>query len=166
MDIRKLRVWRSGLFRGAKFWLSAPSHTQKNLLLYETGNIEMEHIPLYTGFVDASKLNPDTKKSWEVEHGKKFHVYKNGVPVDDETVLVLSERTYRPLQPQVKQIESEIAGNKSSLEDIGVIKHNEALHDVAKGGQQTRIQEHIINACIVLCCLFAIAGFLLRVFEK
>ena len=154
MDLLKAYIFRAGFFKQVKYLVSTPQYSIKNILISESGIVSQELIPMQTGFVSAD----EAKKAWVVLHNLKFHVHKNGVPVDQDSVLALSERCYIPLDPlgttKPKELEK-----LSSLKDIARLRHTQARSDMSKNvDQNTQISQLIINGSFVMLGIFAVVA--------
>lgn len=102
------------------------------LEILETGVVGKEQLPMTTGFMRATLQ--EVKKAWANVHALKYQIYKNGQPTDGESVLVISERSYIPLDPlgTLKQKDKE---KLASLKDIAKVRHAQAR---AAAGAQDR----------------------------
>ena len=155
MDLLKLNIWRGGFFKQAKYLVSTPQKAQKNILISESGVVSQELIPMQTGFVSAEEV----KKAWLVLHNLKFQVHKSGEPAGQESVLVLSERSYVPLDP-LESLKPKDKEKLTSLKDIARLRHAEARADTGKNtDSNTQISQLIINGCFVMIGIFALVAF-------
>lgn len=156
MDLLKLNIFRGGLFKQAKFLISTPQQAGRVFLFGENGMASMEVLPLEDAFLSAD----EGKKSWQMDHAVTFKVYKYGEPFQDEPVLLLSERTYLPLDPfnTIKPKEKE---KRSSLLDIARLRHANVLADLKKTrGQQSNVAQLIIQGCFILLGLMLLGTFI------
>ena len=113
MDILKWEIFRSGVFKQAKFLVSAPRRAQKTVFISETGLISLELYPMSTGYISYN----EAKMAWIVLH--KLKVSLKGTP---EPVLVISERSYVPLNPYSRSID-----NIEPLKEIAKSRHGQKL---------------------------------------
>lgn len=152
MDLLKINLFRGGIFKQLKFLISVPQSAQKCVFIAESGIVSLEILPLHTGFVCPEKV----KKAWAVLHTLKFQVRKQNELEQDESVLVISERSYVPLDP-FNTIKEKDKARMTSLTDIAKLRHAEAR---AEAGKQTtpgtRLTELIINSCFVMLGIFAL----------
>lgn len=158
MDLLKLNIFRGGVFKQAKFLVSTPQSAQKVVLISEAGTISQEILPMHTGWI-STDIKMGLKKAWLVLHSCKFSVYKDGVPVQDEQVLLISERSYIPLDPNelIKQKEKE---KLTSLKDIARLRHTERRIDAGRytGGQG--MAEKIVYGCFILLGLMLLTNLI------
>lgn len=105
MDILKWEIFRHGIFKQAKFLVTAPQRAQTAVVLSETGLVSKEIMPMSTGFITWASL----KLSWLVIHKLKVQLKDN-----DEPVLLISERSYIPLDPY----ERLTASDRETLTDL------------------------------------------------
>lgn len=103
--------------------MSSPQKAQQVLGIMETGTVGIEPAPLQTGFIKAS--GEDVKKAWASIHALKLQVYKFGQPTEMETVMAISERSYKPLDPLEKMSEEDI-NSLASLSDIAGVRDAQA----------------------------------------
>lgn len=156
MDLLKLNLFRGGLFKQLRYLISTPKDAQKCVYISEAGIVSQEILPMSTGFVEAK----EKKKAWDVIHNLKWRVYKSGLPSQDEAVLVITDRSYIPLDP-FNTIKSKDKERLTSLKDIARLRHNEARADVGKQlDPNQRIAEFIVTSCFVLLGLFGVIALL------
>ena len=132
MNLLQLNLFRGGIFKQIKFLFSSPLQSQNAYYIAESGTASREILPIHTGF--AKPLQD--KKAWQVIHNLKLRVLKEGVPVQDETVLLISDRSHLPLDPLniLKQKEKE---RFASLTDIAQLRHAEARSEYVRGYDKT-----------------------------
>ncbi len=156
MNLLKIRLFQAGIFKQAKFLVSTPQIAQKVLYISEAGVVSQELLPMNTGFISA------LKKAWLVLHMLKFTVYKDGVPAQDEQVLLISDRSYIPLDPN-NVIKSKDRERLTSLTDIARLRHAETRADVDKNkDQRTDLAQTIIYGGFMLLGLLALGTFVLK----
>lgn len=151
MDLISMNLWRGGIFKQLKYLVSSPQQAQKVFLISETGVVSQEMLGMQTGFVVA----PKNKKAWAVIHSLKFQVRVDGLPPQDESVLVISERSYMPLDPlnTIGQKEKE---KIASLNDIARLRHAEARATAGTTRDtEGNLSSLIINGCFLLLALYA-----------
>lgn len=117
MDLSKLRIFQSGLFKQAKFLFSAPTRAQKVFMISESGTLSLELLPLSTGYL----ADNDAKMAWNV-----IHKLKVGLTEEDDPVLPVSERSRIPLDPYNIFNEEDLE-KLSSLKAIAATKYTEAF---------------------------------------
>jgi len=156
MNLSKWPIFKAGIFRQAKYLVSAPQKAQSVLEILETGTVGLEPLPMQTGFMQASA--PEVKKAWAMVHALKFQIYKDGQPTESDAALAISERSYIPLDPlntlQVKDREK-----LASLKDIAKVRHAQAR--AAAGAQDSHkdLAAFIIQAGFVILGLFGVLAF-------
>jgi hypothetical protein len=154
------RVFLKGFTKNAKFMFSTPQKVQKALFISETGLITMEILPMSTGFINSDL----SKRAWVVLHSLKMRICKDGEPVDDEPVLVISERSYKPIDPN-NRIKPRDKEKLTSLTDIARLRHADARSETATPNNQNDIAHTaivaysiIIGLCILYKFIFAMWG--------
>lgn len=151
MNLPRLVLLR-GIYRNAKFLFNPPSKTQKIIFVSETGLISQELLPIHTGFIVAEAI----KKAWLVIHSLKFAVRKNGEFTGAEPVLLVSERSYRPLDPNGR-LSKRDKEKMMSLNDIARLRHADARSEVGNGkNEQEDITRIIVTGCFILIGIFAV----------
>ncbi len=158
-NLLKMQFFQQGLFKQAKFMFSSPERPQGNIVLSETGTIGFETMPLHTGF----ETSLSTKRTWMVLHALKFKVYKNGKPYQDEPVLLITERSYLPLDPNSRLTTKEKA-KLASLKDIARLKHAEALSMAGRPNDGNDFMQSIIAYSFMLDAFFGILALIIRKF--
>jgi len=157
MDLLKLNLFRGSIFKQAKFLFSSPQQALKMMLVSEAATLSQEVLSIHTGFVKAL----EQKRAWVVLHNLKFRIYKNGVPTQDEPVLLISERSYIPLDPN-RIIKPEDREKLTSLKNIASQRHAVQLADAGKGEYNTTIQELVIQSMIVLMGILVVATLIMK----
>lgn len=158
MDLLKLNIFRGSIFKQAKFLISSPPKTQRCIYLSEAGVISQEYLPVNTGFVTADSA----KKAWLVLHGLKFPVLKNGEQCQEESVLLISDRSYFPLDPQGMMPQSE-KNKLINLKSIAKMKHAQARNDMSKDRDpHARLTEAIVTYSFLILALIGIGAMLLK----
>ncbi len=154
MDLLKLNLFRGGIFKQAKFLVSTPQKAGKTLFISEAGTISQEILPMHTGWISSG-----IKKAWLVLHGLKFTLCKDGKPIQDEPVLLISERSYIPLDPNgtLKPKDKE---KLTSLKDIARLRHAEERADAGRPEDKTDVQSTIITGSFILLALMLILNLI------
>jgi len=157
MNLSKWPIFKAGIFRQAKYLVSTPQRAQRVLEILETGTVGIELLPMQTGFIQATA--PEIKKAWANVHALKFQVYKNGQPLEDDAVLVISERSYKPLDP-LDTLSEKDREKLASLNDIAKVRHAQAR--AVAGAQDTHkdLAAFIVQAGFVLLGLFGIITYI------
>lgn len=152
MDLLKINLFKSGFLKQLRFLISVPQTAQKCIFIAESGVVSLELLPLHLGFVCPEKV----KKAWAVLHTLKFKVKKQEELVQDESVLVISERSYIPLDP-FNTIKPRDKARMTSLTDIARLRHAEARSEAGKQVTPgTRLTELIINSSFVILGILAL----------
>lgn len=142
---------QGGLFKQIKFLFSSPSKAQNVVLISETNTISKELLPMKTGCMDA----PLVQKTWSATHSAKFKLKKAGEPAEEEQVLLISERSYIPLDPYGKA-STKAKAKIASLPDIARVRHAQARANVSRYKEASSIQSMIITGGFVLLGIFAV----------
>lgn len=145
-----MNLFRGGIFKQIRFLFSTPQMAQAIIYISEAGTVSKELLPVDTGFVSSAT----TEKEWADIHALKFHIWKNGEPTG-ETALVVSDRSYLPLDPfeTLKQKDRE---KMASLTDIARMRHAQERSKAGKAiDPKTRLAELIINSSFVMLGIFA-----------
>ncbi len=148
-----MQVFRAGIFKQAKFMISTPQNVQGVFYQRESGMVSHEVVPIYTGF-----LSPHLeKKCWKAEHVLKMRVLKNGEPVQDETVLIICDRSYMPLDP-LGILKPKDRENRKSLCDEGGTIHDQVLVDIGtQNDQPADVAQTVIIGSFIVIALSVIA---------
>jgi len=155
MPLRNWPLFRSGIFKQAKYLVSSPEKAQSSLEILETGVVGIEPLPMQTGFMKATM--PEVKKAWANVHALKYQIYKDGQPTDNESVLVISERHYIPLDP-LRILKPKERERLASLKDIAKVRHAQARAAASSMDSHKDIAILIIQICGLLLGLYAIVG--------
>lgn len=156
MDLLNLNIFRGGIFKQIKFLFSTPQQSQRCIYISEPGTISQEYLPMHTGFVSPMQ----DKKAWTVLHSLKFQVWKDGEPAQDDSVLVISDRSYIPLDP-FNTMKPKDKERLASLKDIARLAHADVRSDMSKHEDtRTRLQYFIINGCFVMIGLFVLMALI------
>lgn len=156
-DLFKINALQGSFFKQAKHMVSTPQRAQPVVVISETGAISKEILPMYTGFVSADL----SKKAWIVLHSLKFGLMKNGQPIEGEQVLLISERSYKPLDPY-NEIDDEDKKLLVSLDDIASQRHDDRAQDVSKNNDRpNNLAQFIMTGSFIIWGLMII-GALIR----
>ena len=155
-DLLKLRILQGSFFKQVGFVFSPPASAQKNLALWETGDISMPLMPVSTGF----ETQEITKRQFGVIHSLKHLVFVNGIPTGDQ-VLIISEKSYFPQDPneRLKKKETE---KLASLNDIARTTHMVLRAEARKAKDQADILNTVIYGSFIIDGLSLIV-YLIRV---
>lgn len=157
MDLLKINLFKGGIFKQAKFLVSTPQQAQKVVYISDAGTVSMELLPSFTGFLSADGI----KKAWFNLHNLKMQVYK-GDEKQEESVLIISDRSYLPLDPH-NTLKPKTKAELASLKDIAKLRHAEQRMDAGAPEGRSTIQELIINGCFILIGIL-IVGKLIAIF--
>lgn len=158
MDLLKLNLFRGGIFKQAKFLVSAPQKAGKGLYRSEQGTVSLEVLPLSTGFMDVITA----KKTWQADHIYKLRVLKNGEPVQDEAVLPFCDRSYMPLDP-LQIIKAKDKEHRRSLRDIAGTRHDQVLIDIGnERDKATDVVQVIVTWSFVIIALAIVARVIME----
>jgi len=148
-------MFRSGVFKQAKYLVSTPQRSQSVVFVSETGVISKEILPMYTGYINA----PNIKMTWLVLHALKLLVTdKQGVP-EEEPVLLISERSYIPLDP-LEKLGAEDKKGIMPLDEIAIMKNTEkciALEEGSHDEAKNKLMNLIIVCSFILCAIMVIS---------
>lgn len=157
MDLLTLNLFRGSIFKQIKFMFSSPQRAQSAYYISEAGTVSKEVIPIFTGFMCPATV----KKAWVVIHSLKFKSYKNGIPLQTEAALAISDRSYIPLDPN-KLMNAKNREQLTSLKDIARMGHASARADVRPDTNEGMdISRLIINGCFILLGIIIIVGFIM-----
>jgi len=157
MDLFKFNLFQHGWIKQAKFLVSTPQKAQRVLGIMETGNVGIEPVPLQTGFIKAS--GEGVKKAWASIHALKLQVYKFGQPTGRESVLAISERSYKPLDPLLKMSFDDI-NSLASLKEIAAVRDAQARATAGTFGDHRDVAQFIIQWCFILILIELVGGLL------
>lgn len=154
MGVTQWRVWKFWGFKNAASLLSSDNRLENCVLVSETGVISKESIPLAIGYCKAEK----TKMAWA-------DIQKLKMPMEghDGLVLVISERSFMPLDPLNKLTPDE-KKKLEPLKNIARAKHAEVLSrisDESRTNQHHELLKMMMYGLIFLCLVFAIV-FLIK----
>jgi len=156
MDLLGLNLWKFNILKQAKYLVSSPQKAQKVLEILETGVVGIEPLPMQTGFMKA--VSPEVKKAWANIHALKFQIYNNGKPSQDEAALVISERSYTPLDP-LNTLKQEERQKLASLKDIAKVRHAQARSNAGAMDQHGNLAAMVIQGGFVMLALMAVLAF-------
>jgi len=156
MNLSKWPIFKAGIFRQAKYLVSAPQKAQTVLEILETGTVGIEPLPMQTGFMQATA--PEVKKAWANVHALKFQIYKDGQPTERDAALAISERSYIPLDP-LNDFKKQDREKLASLKDIAKVRHAQARAAVGSQDKNKDLAAFIIQTSFVLLGLYGILAF-------
>ncbi len=153
MSFLKMQAFR-GIAKKTKFTFSTPQKIQRVIYHSESGTLSHESLPIFVGFMSAE--TDTVKKGWKAEHILRLKVLKNGEPVQDDTVLVICDRTFMPLDP-LGILNAKDQVNRKSLDDIGGNIHDQEVIDLSKKDESINLANTIITGCFIIdaLCIFA-----------
>lgn len=156
MNLLKMNLWRGGFFKQVKFLVASPQQAQGVILISETGTVSHEMLPLSTGFVCANTV----KKAWAVLHSLKYQVRKDNTSTQDNTVLVISERSYIPLDP-LDTIKPKDKEKMAALKDIARLRHAEVRATAGTSRESEKsLTGLIINGSFVILAIYGMVTLL------
>ncbi len=152
----KARIFGGSLFRQAKFLASSEQRVESPVYFSETGTISRENLPMNTGYMTAEKEH----MTWAVIHSLKLKLKKYGQPVQNNRVLLISERSYVPLDPQ-NRIKQKDKDKISSLKDIAQNRHDieRAIVNSDNSSGKTPLTEVVTYGSIFVIVICVIASF-------
>ena len=158
MNLLKLNLFRGSIFKQAKFLASTPQRAESVVYISETGTLSRETLPMSTGYISAEKEH----MTWAVLHSLKLKLMKFGVPVQDARTLLISERSYVPLDPQ-NRIKTKEKEKVASLSDIAKNRHaiERANAGADNAGGKTPLTEVVTYGSLIiiaLCILTSMMG--------
>ncbi len=144
-DLQKLRILQGSIFKQIGFVFSPPTSSQKNLFLSETGDIAMPFMPVSTGF----ETMEGSKRQWAVIHSLKFRQFKNGKPFEDKPVLIVSEKSFMPQDPNGR-LSLKTREKMASLNDIARTTHMVLRAEARKAKDQADIINAIVYGSFII----------------
>lgn len=131
MDLFKLNILQSGFFKQTRFLLSSPERVTPCVFISESGTISREMLPVHVGYMKAIKQ----KMAWVNLHTLKIGIKdKNGV-LQDQRILLITERSYIPLDP-FKKLTAKNRDNLAPLKTIAKMRHAEKRANIGEGGNE------------------------------
>lgn len=131
MDLLKLNILQSGFFKQARFLLSSPERVAPVIFISETGTISKEVLPVHVGYIKALKM----KMAWANLHPLKVGIKNKDGVLQDERVLLITERNYIPLDP-FKKLSAKDRKNLAPLKAIAKMRHAEKRANIGEGGNE------------------------------
>lgn len=157
-DLLKLQILQGSFFKQVAFLFSSQNKAQKVCFLYETGAVSMPVKPLETGHV----VDKETQRSWDAIHSLKFQVYKYGKPYEEnEQVLLLSERSHIPLDPNGSLTTKE-KEKLSSLNARARIKHAQVRAAAGVSTTGAGVINIVLYGSFIMMGVFGVIGFILQ----
>lgn len=133
MNLFKAYMMQHLFMKKVKFLVSEPDRVGRCVYVSEGGTITRELLPMETSFLSASNLH----QSWKVISKLKIYIKdKNGI-IEDEPVLLISDRTYLPLDP-FNRLSNKEREQLASLADIAKVRHAEARANISDEGDDPR----------------------------
>ncbi len=145
MNLLKMEIWRGSIFKQIRFLLSSPPRSQAGYLISEAGTASREILPMNTGWMCAEQ----SKKAWMVLHNLKFGVKKDGELMEGESVLLMSERLYTPLDPNGIMSEEDRA-ELTSLKDIARLRHAQRRSDTGNAPEKANLLNTIVTGSFIV----------------
>ena len=160
MNLQKLNLWRYSIFKQTKYLISQPESSQHIVFISETGIISKEILPMQTGYVTAEAAF----STWLVLHNLKVSVEDGGGGLGDEPYLLLSERSFIPLDP-FKLLKPADKSGIMSLKTLARIKHDQERARVSKMGSQSARDKMLgsaTNGALIILGLIICFGVVMR----
>lgn len=147
MDLKKWPIFKSGTFRQAKYLFAPPVKAQHVVVISESGDIWDEYFPIDKNFMKPTDAS--LKREWALEHALKLQVCKDGIPTGDDSILLISERTYLPLDA-LGILGPEDRASRASLKDTGRTIHAQARAQAGAFSSHKDIANLVIQGCFIL----------------
>ncbi len=153
MSLFKWNLFSGGAFKQAKYLVSTPQRAQDVIFISETGTISRDVLPMFTGWIEASNL----KMNWLVLHPLKLSIRGKNGRLEDNQVLLISERSYIPLDPfkRLKKEKHSIA----SLNEIAKARHAEVRAHINEENSSTardRMLNFVTMGCLIIVGLLGV----------
>lgn len=129
MNLLKLRIFQTGAVKQTKFLLSTPQNAQHCIYWPDSRTLSKEILSAKTSWLKPS--SPDIKKSWLLIHPLEFKLKKEGELIQNESVLLITDRRYTPADPFVL-IKSKDREKMTSLREIAKMRHAQVRADIGK----------------------------------
>ena len=152
MDLLKLNFFQQALFKQAKYLVSTPAHSQAVVTVSEAGTISKDLLAMNTGYITAK----ETRRSWLVHHALKISIKELNGKVQDEQVLLISERNYLPLNPFDRVLSD---GEITPLTQIARLRHADKRANAGDNKDQdarTRMLSMVTSGSLILIGLMAV----------
>lgn len=158
MDLFKANIFKAGILKQAKFLISAPTKAQNCIYISDTGVVSLEILPTDTGFINADNV----KKAWLALSPLKFKVLKDGVPYQDESVYVICDRTYFPVDPH-KRLKPSERDKLTKLNSIAKIRHAQARMDMGREPDpHASLMQSIITGGFIILAFIGFAAIIMH----
>lgn len=150
MDLSKI-IGFKGIFKQAKYLTSSETRTETPVLMSESG-FTRPSLPMNTGYMTAEKEH----LTWANVHSLKLKLCKFGRPVQDARVLLITERSYAPLDP-LNKLKTKEKERLMNLDDIALNRHDieRAIVNNDNSGSKTPLAEAVTygSLIIIVICL-------------
>lgn len=153
MDLKKWPVFKAGTFRQVKYLFAPPLKAQHVVIISESEGIWNEYLPIDRNFMKPADAS--IKREWALVHALKLQVCKDGIPTGDDPVLLLSERSYLPLDP-LGIINPEDMASWASLKDTGRTRHAQARQAAGTFSSHKEVANLIIQGCFIMLGLILV----------
>jgi hypothetical protein len=139
-------IWKSHFIKDLGSLLSTPKRIQPCVFISEAGITSLQRLPLATGYV----YDETSKVAWAV-------IQKLKLPMEgfDQLVLLISERTYLPLDP-LNRLTAEEKARIKPLKNIAKAAHSAEKSRVVDDNKKNNQHE-------LLKTMFYILGFVMTV---
>jgi hypothetical protein len=162
MALREWTLWRGNVFKGIKYLFSPPEAPIHVVHITESSYIAQDLCPVKGGWVD--KITDRVKLTWLLVHSLKMKVYKEDELAQDQEVILVTSRSYVPIDPF--NTLGKHRDQLTSLSQIGGIHHDEVMFDTGKKGQGQTLQQSIINYGFLFLTFMACVWFIKGAFIK
>lgn len=142
--------------RKTKFLASSLQRAQSAIMISETGVISKEVLPIETGYISATEF----RATWLVLHQLKILIRNKQGGLENDPVLLISERSYLPLDP-FGRLTSKERADIAPLSSIAKIKHAEKRSSISEENNtnaRDRLLTSVANGGIVaIVIIFALS---------
>lgn len=158
----RLQILQGSRLKQLRFMFSMPDNAVRVIHIPESGLISQHLLPVNNGWVDMK--TDKFSMTWLLIHALKMKVQEDGKPFQDEEVLLVTSRSYIPLDPF--NILGDNREKLTALSEIGGMHHDEVMFATGRKGMGQTIQQKIIDGSFVLLGMLALIWFLKGVFIK
>lgn len=161
-SLLKMQLLQSSFFKQLGFVFSTPDNAQKVIHIPESGLVSQNLLPVSNGWVD--RVADKFLMTWLLIHALKMKVKHDGVLFQDEEVLLVTSRSYIPLDPF--NVLGDNRERLTTLSEIGGAHHDEVMFATGRHNQGETIQMKIVSSSFLLLGVLAAIWFLKGVFIK
>ncbi len=160
MGLFDLNFFRTGFMKKARFMVSSNKRAQPVVVISETGVIAHEEMALEPGYCSADQV----KMSWLILHQLKLLARNKFGQIDDDPILLITERSYMPLDP-LKTLTAAQKAKITPLTDVARIRHAEVRAGVGEEGATTARDKMLLtiaNTGMIIIGILAVCVFIIR----